>query len=84
MLITLRIVPRGAPAQWDEDDIDLNAPCDLVVLEHETKDEDDPGVERAREEHPDGHAASKRICEIVRRPTAPGAPGGSTGPVLPP
>lgn len=57
--IIYRVVPQGAPATWDEDDLDMEQPCDLVYLEA-------AGPERGRRPFGTGHAASAYLMALIR------------------
>lgn len=69
--LILRIVPRGARAEYfaDDEDCDLDAPCDLVALRLTTiegyhlKPEEH---EMQRKEFESGHAASKYLIDLVQ------------------
>lgn len=67
----LRIVPREAnAANWhDEDDCDIDDPCDLVLLAARTVDDGDgvEEVELERKQFDSGTEASKYLANMVRR-----------------
>jgi len=69
--LILRIVPRGARAEYFADDAecDLEEPCDLVALKLTTV----AGCHRKPEEHEmqrkefeSGHAASRYLLDLVQ------------------
>lgn len=65
----MRIVPEGLPAvNWnDEDECDLDKPCDLVlirVVEHDGCKEE---IEHERKTFSSGHGASSFLCDVLRR-----------------
>ena len=71
----VRIVPRGAPAAgWqDEDECDMEAPCDLVMLTGREVDgtTEEIEIKGGRLEFATGHEASKHLCSCLtgwRRP----------------
>jgi hypothetical protein len=59
--IILRIVPRGATALGWSESLDLDAPCDLVHLDHEQDEE----REIDRREYDSGHAASREMLALL-------------------
>jgi len=72
MTYIFRVVPHGMPAAGCgddyDDDCDLDAPHDLVLL---TETVDAAGlreqVERERTPYPSGYEASRALAEMVRR-----------------
>jgi len=67
--MVLRVVPKGLPAAgWnDEDECDLDAPCDLVALERTEVGEDVEEQELDRKSFSTGHEASKHMASMLRR-----------------
>lgn len=65
----LRIVERGVVAvNYDPPEMDLDVPCDLVILATEVIDDGDGlgEVELDRKEFETGHAASRYMGEMMR------------------
>lgn len=67
--LIFRVVPHGQPAAGynDDDDCDLDAPCDLVVLVGQSiGDGTTEECERDRRPFASGYQASAFLCELVR------------------
>jgi hypothetical protein len=66
--IIFRVVPRGITAEgYDDDDGDemnLDQPCDLVMLEQVGSDGE---TELIRKEFDSGHAASAYLLSLIRK-----------------
>jgi hypothetical protein len=66
----MRVVPKGRPAAgWrDEDDCDLEGPCDLVLLTEQVIDDGDgiEEVEIERRGFATGHEASRHLAGLLR------------------
>ena len=66
----MRVIPRGMPAVgWDdEDECDLDQPCDLVMLTAQILgDGDTEESEVERMAFDTGHAASRYLCECLKQ-----------------
>ena len=64
MNVIFRIVPHGVAAiGFNDEALDLDAPCDLVGL----SDRDGTEEELDRKSFDTGHEASRYLCELAKR-----------------